>query len=70
MVVVAGVDVAKSSLDVSVCEGPVLQFDNSAKGITKLLNADIWRSRKQPWPCANPPAGMSVCWSAAYGRPK
>ena len=37
MAVVAGVDVAKSSLDVSVCEGPVLQFDNSSKGITKLL---------------------------------
>ena len=36
-VVVAGVDVAKSSLDVSVSEGPVLQFDNTAKGITKLL---------------------------------
>ena len=37
MAVVAGVDVAKSSLDVSVSEGPVLQFDNTAKGITKLL---------------------------------
>ena len=34
---VAGVDVAKSSLDVSVSDGPVLQFDNTAKGITKLL---------------------------------
>ena len=37
MPVVAGVDVGKSSLDVSVSEGPVLRFDNTAKGITKLL---------------------------------
>ena len=37
MAVVAGVDVAKSSLDVSVSEGPVLQFDNTSKGISKLL---------------------------------
>ena len=37
MAVVAGVDVAKASLDVSVSEGPVLRFDNNAKGITKLL---------------------------------
>ena len=37
MAVVAGVDVAKSNLDVSVSEGPVLQFDNTAKGISKLL---------------------------------
>ena len=37
MAVIAGVDVSKSSLDVSVSEGPVLRFDNSAKGITKLL---------------------------------
>ena len=37
MAVVAGVDIGKSSLDVSVSEGPVLRFDNTAKGITKLL---------------------------------
>ena len=37
MAAVAGVDVSKDSLDVSVSEGPVLRFDNSAKGITKLL---------------------------------
>ena len=37
MAVVAGVDVAKDTLDVSVSEGPVLRFDNTAKGITKLL---------------------------------
>ena len=37
MAAVAGVDVSKDSLDVSVSEGSVLRFDNSAKGITKLL---------------------------------
>ena len=37
MVVVAGVDVGKVSLDVSVSEGPVLRFDNTARGITRLL---------------------------------
>ena len=37
MAVVAGVDVAKASLDVSVSEGPVLRFDNNTKGVTKLL---------------------------------
>ena len=37
MAVVAGVDVGKASLDVSVSEGPVLRFDNTTKGITKLL---------------------------------
>ena len=37
MAVVAGVDAGKASLDVSVSEGPVLRFDNTAKGITKLL---------------------------------
>ena len=37
MAVVAGVDVAKASLDVSVSGGPVLWFDNTAKGMTKLL---------------------------------
>ena len=37
MAAIAGVDVSKDSLDVSVSEGPVLRFDNSAKGITKLL---------------------------------
>ena len=34
---VAGVDVSKGSLDVSVSEGPVFRFDNTAKGITKLV---------------------------------
>ena len=37
MVVVAGVDVGKANLDVSVSEGPVLRFDNTARGITRLL---------------------------------
>ena len=34
MEVVAGIDVGKVSLDVSVSEGPVLRFDNTAKSIT------------------------------------
>ena len=37
MVEIAGVDVGKANLDVSVSEGPVLRFDNTAKGITRLL---------------------------------
>ena len=37
MEVVAGIDVGKVSLDVSVSEGPVLRFDNTAKSIARLL---------------------------------
>ena len=37
MVVVAGIDVAKATLDVSVSEGSVLSSENSAKGIRNLL---------------------------------
>ena len=37
MVEIAGVDVGKANLDVSVSEGPVFRFDNTAKGITRLL---------------------------------
>ncbi len=37
MVVVAGVDVGKASLDVSISEGPVVRFDNTVKGIGRLL---------------------------------
>ena len=37
MVVVAGIDVSKATLDVSVSQGPVLSFDNSAAGIRRLL---------------------------------
>ena len=36
MVVVAGIDVSKATLDVSISEGPVLRFDNSATGIRRL----------------------------------
>ena len=36
MTVVAGIDVGKAHLDVSVSGGPVLRFDNTATGITKL----------------------------------
>ena len=37
MVTVPGVDVSKANLDVSVSEGPVIRFDNIAKGIAKIL---------------------------------
>ena len=37
MVVVAGIDVSKATLDVSISEGPVLSFENSATGIRRLL---------------------------------
>ena len=37
MVVVVGIDVSKATLDVSVSEGPVLSFENSATGIRRLL---------------------------------
>ncbi len=37
MVVTAGVDMGKDSLDVSISEGPVIRFDNTVKGIGKLL---------------------------------
>ena len=36
MVVVAGIDVGKANLDVSISEGPVLRFDNTATGVAKL----------------------------------
>ena len=37
MVVVAGIDVSKATLEVSVSEGPVLRFENNATGIRGLL---------------------------------
>ena len=37
MATVAGVDVGKSNLDVSVSEGSVIRFDNTTPGITKLV---------------------------------
>ena len=37
MVVVAGIDVAETTLEVSGSEGPELSLDNSAAGIRKLL---------------------------------
>ena len=37
MVVVAGIDVSKATLEVSISEGPVLSFENSAADIRRLL---------------------------------
>ena len=60
MAVVAGVDVSKATLDVSVSEGPVLRFENSAKGIRVLLRHLMdraWRRR-----CVSPLVGMNGSW--------
>ena len=35
--IVAGIDVGKANLYVSVSEGPVIRFDNTVEGISKLL---------------------------------
>ena len=37
MAVVSGVDVGKGSLEISVAEGPVVRFDNTVAGLTRLL---------------------------------
>ena len=37
MMIAVGVDVGKVNLDVSVSEGPVVRFDNTATGVTRLL---------------------------------
>ena len=37
MTAVVGVDVGKANLDVSVSEGPVVRFNNTAVGIARLL---------------------------------
>ena len=39
MVVTAGVDVGKASLDVSISEGSVVRFENTVKGIWKATEA-------------------------------
>ena len=39
MVEIAGVDVGKANLDVSVSEGPVFRFDNTAKGNHQVAEA-------------------------------
>ncbi len=38
MITVAGIDVGKANLDVSVSGGSVVRFDNTTAGITKLIN--------------------------------
>ena len=49
MTVAAGLDVGKANLDVSIAEGPVIRFDNTAKGITKLLKDLALARRGTPW---------------------
>ena len=50
--IVAGIDVGKANLDVSVSEGPVNRFDNTVEGISKLLKH-----------LAEQDANMAVCES-------
>ena len=64
--VVAGVDPGKASLDVSVCEGPVLRFDNTTKGITRLLR-HLAKQEATLVVCEST-GGTSGCWSVACGR--
>ena len=61
MAVVAGVDVSKATLGVSVSEGPVLRFENSAKGIRILLR-HIWMDRAWRRRCVSPLVGMNGSW--------
>ena len=39
MAVVAGIDVGKANLDVSISEGPVFRFENTAKGLDESVQA-------------------------------
>ena len=39
MVVVAGIDVSKATLEVSISEGPVLSFENSADRHSQVAQA-------------------------------
>ena len=50
MVVVAGIDVSKATLEVSISEGPVLSFENSAAGIRRLLR-HMCKRRSNNVPC-------------------
>ena len=68
MAAVAGVDVGKANLDVSIAEGPVMRFDNTAKGITKLAET-LEGAGRHPGSVASPPAATSGCWSAGCGKP-
>ena len=57
MVVVAGIDVSKATLEVSVSEGPGVRFENGTAGIRNLI-----RHLGRAWPrrCASPPVNMNV----------
>ncbi len=58
MVVVAGIDVSKATLDVSVSEGDVCRFNNTGKGISSLLNPNPPRGA-----CERPPEEAKGCTS-------
>ena len=59
MTMVAGIDVGKANLDVSVSGGPVLRFDNTATGITKLRKH--LQEQDTPWPSVNQRAATNGC---------
>ena len=59
MEVVAGIDVGKVSLDVSVSEGPVLRFDNTGESITRLLK--YLKKQCTTMTVCDPPAGTNGC---------
>ena len=62
--VVAGIDVGKWRLDVSVSQGPVRSFDNTPEGIAALLG---WVTGEGA-SCVSRLAGMSGKWCAGCGR--
>ena len=56
MVVSAGVDVCKANLDVSISQGPLIRFDNTAKGHHQA-GETLDRARTSPWQYARLPSG-------------
>ena len=67
MALAAGVDLGKVNLDVSIAEGLVVRFDNTAKGITKLVKH--LKVEDVTLAVCEPPAATSGCWSAVCGKP-
>ena len=64
--VVAGIDVGKRQLDVSVAAGPVKRFENTAAGITELLT---WLAGQGvTLAVCESTGGMSVGWWRGCGQ--
>ena len=68
MVVVAGIDVGKDSLEVWSGDGPAKRFDNSTAGISVLVD---WLKEQDVSvaACMNPPAGMNGNWPNSWMKP-